>query len=310
MSDDNLKRYYDILELDYDASGEEINRAYKYLKNLYSKTSLATAPIDNEWNEADKQEILKQVEEAYIKLWPYAREEKADELTESPSITPLEEEYQMKEEPPGDRAVKDEYHPREEPAVSIDLDEGEAPQETPENRAQLFDSYVEEEVLFDLGTESEIDTEMEIEIDTKVDEVELKKEEAPQEKEVENKEEVKEIEKETGKDTDKALGKEDTLAEQFIGIKAQPITGSVFKKIREKLDLGFTELANSTQVPVNALEAIEAEAFDKLPEAGYLRYYVTSYARALALPDPKNAADQYMKRFREWKAGTESPELS
>lgn len=350
MTDNSLKKYYDILELENDASGEDINKAYKHLKNLYSKTSLATAPIDNEWNEDDKQEILNQVEEAYIKLWPYAREENtententestestestqnaksvenienvediesaertesaesaesANEITNTPTITPLEEPL-GKDEPVIERQ---EYRPREEPAVSIELDEAEPPKEMPEKKAELFASYVEEEVLFDLGTASEIETEMEIEIDPKVDEVELKKEQTKEETRESELEKVPEEvpekkSEEIEKKVKKEIEKEDTLAEQFVGgIEAQLITGEVLKKIREKLELGFPELANSTQVPVEALKAIEEEAFDKLPEAGYLRYYVTSFARALAHPDPKGAADQYMKRFREWKFG-------
>lgn len=339
MTDDSLKKYYDILELESDASGEDINRAYKHLKNLYSKTSMATAPIDNEWNEDDKKEILNQLEEAYIKLWPYAREENventectenvenvestectesADEIPDGPTMTPLEEEPLKEQNEENEKNIdplekeeslgndeplpeREEYRPREEPAVSIELDDVEPPKEMPGNKAELFDSYVEEEVLFDLGTASEIGTEIEIEIDTRVDEFEIKKEETQEESKEETSE--KEIEKEPEKEVKREIEKEDTLAEQFIGgIEAQPITGPVLKKIRKKLELEFPELTNSTQVPVDVLEAIEAEAFDKLPEAGYLRYYVTNYARALALPDPRDAADQYMRRFREWKS--------
>jgi len=67
-SDKDLKKYYDILEIDSDASEEEVTRAYKYLKSLYSSDSAATLPIDDEWDETDRQEILDQVEEAYTKL--------------------------------------------------------------------------------------------------------------------------------------------------------------------------------------------------------------------------------------------------
>ncbi len=269
MIDESLKHYYEILELDSDASREDIARAYKHLKNLYSKTSMATAPVDKEWTESDKRTILEQVEDAYLKLLLSPREERVNEYAEGPTITPLDE-SQPKEEPV---IAQDEYRPNEEPAVSIDFDEEEPSKQEPGIKEELFDSFVEEEVLlFDLEKDSE------------VDEVKVDKEDT-QEKPVE-------------------VEKDDTQAEKFIGgIDAQPISGAVLKELREKQELGLLDLADSTQVPVETLEAMEAEAFDKLPEAGYLRYYVTSYARALGLPAPKDAADQYMKRFREQKKG-------
>lgn len=283
MIDESLKQYYEILELDIDASREDIARAYKHLKNLYSKTSMATAPVDREWTESDKRAILEQVEDAYLKLLLVPREERADEFAEGPTITPLDE-YPSKEEPV---IARDEYRPQEEPVVSIDFDEEDTLIREPGNKEELFDSFVEEEVLlFDLEKESEVD-------EVKVDKEVVQENEIDMEVETE-KEEVQEKETE----------KEDTQAEKFIGgIDAQPITGVLLKELREKQELGLLDLAESAQVPVEKLEAIETEDFDKLPEAGYLRYYVTSYARALGLPDPKDAADQYMKRFREWKKG-------
>jgi cytoskeletal protein RodZ len=254
---------------------------------------MATAPVDREWAESDKRAILEQVEDAYLKLLLVPREERADEFTEGegPTITPLDE-YQPKEEPV---IPRDEYRPHEEPVVSIDFDEEDTLIREPGNKEELFDSFVEEEVLlYDLEKESEVD-------EVKVEKKDAQEKEIDKEVETE-KEEVQE--KETKMEVEAEMEKEDTQAEKFIGgVDAQLITGAVLKELREKQELGVLDLADSTQVPVEKLEAIEAEDFDKLPEAGYLRYYVTAYARALGLPDPKDAADQYMKRFREWKKG-------
>lgn len=41
MSNQDLKKYYEILEIDRDASEEEITQAYNYLKNLYTSDSMA-----------------------------------------------------------------------------------------------------------------------------------------------------------------------------------------------------------------------------------------------------------------------------
>jgi cytoskeletal protein RodZ len=59
-------------------------------------------------------------------------------------------------------------------------------------------------------------------------------------------------------------------------------------------------MSNSTQIPIEMLENIEAEEFDKIPDAGYLRWYVTTYVRILSLPNPREVADQYMILYRQW----------
>jgi cytoskeletal protein RodZ len=66
------------------------------------------------------------------------------------------------------------------------------------------------------------------------------------------------------------------------------------------LGLGIHEIALKTKINYKILVNIEKERFSKLPDAGHLRYYLTSYAKALFL-DPQNVADEYMKRFRQWK---------
>ena len=91
---------------------------------------------------------------------------------------------------------------------------------------------------------------------------------------------------------------EDTLAEEFI--EPGPVSGNTFREVRETRGLSFQELSDSTQIPAEILEFIEREEFDRLPDAGYLRWNVTTYAKTLSL-DPRECADEYMKRYREWK---------
>jgi curved DNA-binding protein CbpA len=45
MTRENLKRYFEILELDSDASFSEVKNAYFRLKRLYSTDSIVIAPI-------------------------------------------------------------------------------------------------------------------------------------------------------------------------------------------------------------------------------------------------------------------------
>lgn len=68
MPKEDDRKYFEILEIDSDASSEEIEKAYLHLKRLYSSDSVITLPIADEFPDEEKQQILSQVEEAYRKL--------------------------------------------------------------------------------------------------------------------------------------------------------------------------------------------------------------------------------------------------
>ncbi len=68
MSRKNLKGYFEILELDSDASLSEIKNAYIRLKRLYSTDSIVITPIADEFSKKRRLAILRQIEEAFTKL--------------------------------------------------------------------------------------------------------------------------------------------------------------------------------------------------------------------------------------------------
>jgi len=98
---------------------------------------------------------------------------------------------------------------------------------------------------------------------------------------------------------------EEPIEESIEEPTEEPIEGMVLRKIRRKQGATIQELADSTQIPKKIVEYIEREEYDKLPDAGYLRWYITTFAKALSL-DPKDTADQYMKRYRQWKMDQDS----
>jgi len=78
MNREGYKKYFDILELSPDASLTEVRKAYLHLKDLYSKESIVTLPVEGEVSEDLNNEILRQVEEAYLNLVSlYKKEEPA-----------------------------------------------------------------------------------------------------------------------------------------------------------------------------------------------------------------------------------------
>jgi curved DNA-binding protein CbpA len=55
----------ETLELPSDASMLEIKTAYQHLKDLYTKGSIAISPIEDEYPEEAKEEIIRKIDEAY-----------------------------------------------------------------------------------------------------------------------------------------------------------------------------------------------------------------------------------------------------
>ena len=75
MSRKDYKKYFEILELDPDASTLEIKSAYLRLRKLYSSDSIVISPIADEFSEKNRREILQQVDESYAKLMVLLRNE-------------------------------------------------------------------------------------------------------------------------------------------------------------------------------------------------------------------------------------------
>jgi hypothetical protein len=258
-SEKDLKKYYEILEINSDASEEDITRAYKYLKTLYSSDSAAISPIDDEWDGADRCEILDQVEEAYTQLMAPAQIE--EEPVEAADVA-VEEQQPEEEFVEAAGITVEEKQPEEEP-IFIELDEEEIPVES------MDEEEIEPENLVEIEIPSEF-LEEEIPVEGK------EEEEAPAE----------------------SPDMDDTKPEVLI--VEEPISGMALRKIRKNQGLTIQELADSTQIPKIIVGYIEREEYSKLPDAGYLRWYITTYASAFSL-DPKDTADQYMKRYRQWK---------
>ncbi|MCK4645069.1 MAG: helix-turn-helix domain-containing protein [Candidatus Aminicenantes bacterium] len=83
-----------------------------------------------------------------------------------------------------------------------------------------------------------------------------------------------------------------------------PFSGSVLRQIRKERGIGLYEVALDTKIRVEILENIELERFEVLPQEVYLKGHISVYANYLLL-DPKKAADDYIKKYREWKSKIE-----
>jgi cytoskeletal protein RodZ len=268
---DDLQKYYDILEIDGGASLEEITSAYTYLKELYSSDSVALLTIEDDLDDEKKAEILTQIEEAYQILSSLFKEREpvAIDLEEAEE----ERESEVKEIDHGEKAEESEV---------------EDIKEAGEEEVTAAEEIVEEK---DVDEDYQYDTIKEREIIS----IDLEEEE---------KAAGRDIEEDSGYSTDlerrfaNILGMEDTIAEDNVELSI--ITGKDLKEIREQMGMGIHELESRTKIPYKTLVYIEKEKFEKLSDPGYLRWYITQFAKALNL-DPKETANQYMKRFRNWE---------
>jgi len=107
--------------------------------------------------------------------------------------------------------------------------------------------------------------------------------------------------------------------------------GKYLKSIREDKEITLEELAESTKIKIDYLEAIEEDKYDNLPKGPYLTLFLKSYSEALEIdyvqirdyleslssaPKPskakpaasKPAKEKQKPEPRKIKAGTEKPE--
>ncbi len=68
MAEEDYSRYYEMLELDKNATLTDVKRAYLHLKELYSTESIVTSPIMDEFPDGNRNEILDLIEDARRKL--------------------------------------------------------------------------------------------------------------------------------------------------------------------------------------------------------------------------------------------------
>lgn len=336
---EKYKEYFETLELEESASLAEINQAFKKLTELYSSDSIVTDPIEDEFPQEERQEIVNQLEEAYKALLSYIVErdriEKEAEKKEEMEDTSEEDEEEKEEiEEKEDYVLELEEKERiedneslEKTLVEEDFNTNPAPMDLSGGEEDMSVSvheneYVHEPVHIVLPEKEDIPEKEEskdqyphedsfeivsTDVDKDISEKKKDKKKTPWEESLFEKD-IKEIKEELTKDLTRDIKAELTIVQKKSGdeqerekrIEGLKIKGRSLRKVREKLGIGIHEMAIKTKINYKILVNIEKDRFSKLPDAGHLRYYLTTYAKALFL-DPQKVADQYMRRYRIWK---------
>lgn len=109
------------------------------------------------------------------------------------------------------------------------------------------------------------------------------------------------------KAVDSALEAERAILRQELAreINAETeFTGRLLRKVRESQGIELEDIAKHTKISTAHLRAIEAENFADLPAFVYTRGFVQQLAKHLKL-DPTQVTKTYLRRYREWHAGSE-----
>ena len=68
--------------------------------------------------------------------------------------------------------------------------------------------------------------------------------------------------------------------------------GQILRHLRERKGMSLEEVSRATRVPVSSVERIEADRFDELPGEVFVRGFLKSYARAVAV-EPEEILARY-----------------
>lgn len=92
------------------------------------------------------------------------------------------------------------------------------------------------------------------------------------------------------------------LAMKPLDIGPNPVfSGELLRRVRESRGLSLRDLSEKTRVGLGHLENVEADRYDALPAAVYLRGFLMLVARELKL-DPLKVAKGYMELAAKAKA--------
>jgi hypothetical protein len=83
-------------------------------------------------------------------------------------------------------------------------------------------------------------------------------------------------------------------------------SGPRLRKARDARNVTLNEVSKELKLRLELLNNLEADRFETLPEAIYLKAQLRTYAAFLGLP-PAKVAEDYLQRYRIWKAKTSPP---
>lgn len=83
---------------------------------------------------------------------------------------------------------------------------------------------------------------------------------------------------------------------------ADPGDGDLLRRMRETCGVSEEEISERTKVSIGYIQAIEANRFDRLPQAVFVKGFLRSYCRFLDLPEGDKLVAAFSTRLIDWQA--------
>jgi cytoskeleton protein RodZ len=100
----------------------------------------------------------------------------------------------------------------------------------------------------------------------------------------------------------------EAMAERFQELMATSDAGDgdLYRRLREAAEVSEDEIVERTKVSVAYIRAIEGNRFDRLPQAVYVKGFLRSYFRYLAVPEAEKLVAAFSARLQDWQANRKS----
>lgn len=93
------------------------------------------------------------------------------------------------------------------------------------------------------------------------------------------------------------------MATQYAELIAQSDLGDgdLYRRLREAAGVSEEEMVDRTKVSVAYIRAIESNRFDRLPQSVYVKGFLRSYFRYLAVPEAERLVAAFSARLQDWQ---------
>ena len=287
--------FYEILDVQSDASPREIREAYLRLKAAYGKDSLALYTL---MTPEETNDVLEKIEVAYKTLSNPENRRRYDNShgvkrlddIESPFSSASHSVHRRKEALQGNLTPGDDQQLEGEDAL-LDPPATDTPWDAPAPGVIDSNRSPNRTLKKDIG--KEIKT-------TVTDKKGFQDAKTPAKKaRIEEKKATKKTETPSHLEPQTEISSAPSGQDLQKQIEEQlEWKGDFIKKIRESQNVTIEEMADYTKISKTYLRAIEAEEYKKLPAAVYLRGFIIQVAKRLKLPHEKVAA-AYISRYRK-----------
>lgn len=97
---------------------------------------------------------------------------------------------------------------------------------------------------------------------------------------------------------------EEVVKERYAKLLAECDAGDgdLYRRLREAAEVSEDELQERTKVSIGYLRAIESNRFERLPQAVYVKGFLRSCFRYLAVPDAERLIAAFSGRLTDWQA--------